>query len=242
MTNGDVHALSGAYVLDALTDIERAAFRRHLASCATCSIEVAELQETAARLADGAWSVPPPALRDRVFAEVSRTRQDAPTPSARIRPQRRRPGRLVTVAAAVVLAAVAATGTFVVQERRLDDQRTVAQSESARITEILAAPDATLRAGAVTGGVHLTAVVSPSRDEAVLTMTADRTPGADRTYQLWLINDRGPVSAGVLPTGSTSTTRLVSGAASADSFAVTIEPSGGSPAPNLPPVAQVAMA
>ena len=43
----DVHALSGAYAVDALDDIERAAFERHLAACAECRAEVASLRETA---------------------------------------------------------------------------------------------------------------------------------------------------------------------------------------------------
>ena len=241
MTNGDVHALSGAYVLDALTDIERATFRRHLASCATCAIEVAELQETAARLADGAWSVPPPALRDRVFAEVSRTRQDAPPTAAKaVRPQRNR--RVLTVAAAAILAAVAATGTFAVQERRLDHQRIQAQAEAARVTEVLAAPDAILRTAGSTSGVRLTVVTSAARGEAVLTMTADRPAGTDRTYQLWMLEGATPTSAGVLPPGTTSATRLISGTAAADAFAATIEPEGGSPTPTLPIVGQVSLA
>ncbi|MEV4618489.1 anti-sigma factor [Asanoa sp. NPDC049573] len=241
MTNGDVHALSGAYVLDALTDIERAAFRRHLGGCATCAIEVAELQETAARLADGAWSIPPPVLRDKVFAEVSRTRQDVPTPVKPIRTHRNR--RLFTVAAAVVLAAVAAGGTFAVQENRLDDQRTAARAEAARITEVLSAPDATLRSTDLANGGRLTVVVSPARDQAVLTMSADRPAGTGRTYQLWMIDDAGgTISAGALPAGTTSATRLVQGAAAADVFAVTIEPAGGSTAPTSDPVAKVAVA
>ncbi|GIF58495.1 anti-sigma factor [Asanoa iriomotensis] len=236
----DVHALSGAYVLDALTDIERAAFKRHLASCATCAIEVAELRETAARLADGAWSVPPPALRDKVFAEVSRTRQDAPVAAKPIRPQRNR--RLFTVAAAVVLAAAAATGTFAVQERRLDDQRTVAQAEAARVTAVLSAPDAALRSATSASGVRLTVVTSQSRNEAVLTMSADRPAGADRTYQLWMLDGSTAVNAGVLPVGTTSATRLLSGAAAADAFAVTIEPPSGSATPTLPTVGEVSVA
>ncbi|GIF72160.1 anti-sigma factor [Asanoa siamensis] len=240
MTDADVHALSGAYVLDALTDLERAAFKRHLAGCATCAIEVAELQETAARLADGAWSVPPPALRDKVFAEVSRTRQDAPVAAKPVRPPRSR--RLLTVAAAVILAAAAATGTFAVQERRLDDQRTTAAAESARVTEVLAAPDAILRTATSASGVRLTVVTSAARDEAVLTMAAERAAGTDRTYQLWMLDGSTAINAGVLPVGTTSATRLVSGAASADAFAVTIEPSTGSPVPTLPPVGQVSVA
>ncbi|MDG4821391.1 anti-sigma factor [Asanoa sp. WMMD1127] len=240
MSGEDVHALSGAYVLDGLTDIERAAFRRHLASCATCAIEVAELQETAARLADGAWSVPPPALRDKVFAEVSRTRQEAPIPAKPVaRPQRSR--RLVTAAAAVLLAAAAATGTFAVQERRLDEQRVQAQAESARITEVLAAPDAVLRSATLTSGGRLTAVTSATRDETVLTLTADRPAGADRTYQLWMLDGTTATNAGVLAPDVTTTTQLISGTAAADGFAVSIEPAGGSPTPTQP-VGQVTVA
>ncbi len=38
----DIHALSGAYAVDALDDIERAQFERHLAECAECRAEVDE--------------------------------------------------------------------------------------------------------------------------------------------------------------------------------------------------------
>ena len=58
MTSPDIHALGGAYVLDAVDDLERAAFDRHLADCETCANEVAELRDAAARLTDGTWSVP----------------------------------------------------------------------------------------------------------------------------------------------------------------------------------------
>ena len=50
----DIHALSGAYAVDAVDDIERASFERHLASCPTCRAEVASLRETSALLADAA--------------------------------------------------------------------------------------------------------------------------------------------------------------------------------------------
>ncbi|MGH3762579.1 RskA family anti-sigma factor, partial [Actinophytocola sp.] len=49
-TNADVHALTGAYVLDAVSDDERAVVERHLGDCGACRQEVAELRETATRL------------------------------------------------------------------------------------------------------------------------------------------------------------------------------------------------
>ena len=71
----DIRSLVGAYVLDAVDGWERAAAERHLRECDECRAEAAEWRETAARLADGAWSVPPPGLRDAVLAAVATTRQ-----------------------------------------------------------------------------------------------------------------------------------------------------------------------
>ena len=48
----EIHALSGAYAVDALDDLERAAFERHLAECAECQAEVASLREAAAMIAE----------------------------------------------------------------------------------------------------------------------------------------------------------------------------------------------
>jgi hypothetical protein len=65
MTSPDIHALGGAYALDAVDDLERVAFDRHLAECEACTVEVAEYRETATRLAEGSWSVPPPRMREQ---------------------------------------------------------------------------------------------------------------------------------------------------------------------------------
>ena len=68
-----------AYALDAVDDLERVAFDRHLADCETCAIEVAEYRETATRLAEGTWSVPPPRMREQVLARAAATPQQPPT-------------------------------------------------------------------------------------------------------------------------------------------------------------------
>jgi len=46
----EVHALAGAYALDALDPFERRGYEAHLRECEPCRREVAELQATAARL------------------------------------------------------------------------------------------------------------------------------------------------------------------------------------------------
>ena len=42
--NADIHGLSGAYAVDALDDVERAEFERHLGQCPECQEEVASLR------------------------------------------------------------------------------------------------------------------------------------------------------------------------------------------------------
>ena len=76
--SAETHSLLGAYVLDAVDDLERAAFERHLRECGDCRAEVGELHEASARLADGAWSAPPPSLRSTVLAAIRTTRQHTP--------------------------------------------------------------------------------------------------------------------------------------------------------------------
>ncbi|MDN4160941.1 anti-sigma factor [Nocardioides abyssi] len=70
----DIHALSGAYAVDALDDIERAQFERHLAGCEICREEVDGLRETSALLAELTEVTPSAALRDRVLAEIATVR------------------------------------------------------------------------------------------------------------------------------------------------------------------------
>ena len=75
----DLHHLSGAYAVDALDDAERASFEQHLAGCADCRAEVAELSATAGSLAS-LTETTPPAVAARLGAV--RHRAGAPAPAA----------------------------------------------------------------------------------------------------------------------------------------------------------------
>ena len=104
----DVHALSGAYAVDALDEIERARFERHLAICEDCRTEVASLREAATLIAEDTALAPPPALRDRVLADIATVRPLAPRPAdvpavvPAVAPARARRWVALTAAAAVV--------------------------------------------------------------------------------------------------------------------------------------------
>jgi anti-sigma-K factor RskA len=67
----DVHALSGAYALDAVSESERKRFERHLARCAACRREVSGLQEAASRFAVAVGTRPPAGMRARVLEAVA---------------------------------------------------------------------------------------------------------------------------------------------------------------------------
>jgi anti-sigma factor RsiW len=246
----DLHALTGAYVLDALDDDERALFDRHLESCDACAREVAELREPAARLSATTNVPPPPGLRERVLAEAARTPQERATHADELAGRRARPRpaatpwayRLTAAAAAVLLVAVAGLAYLVVD---LNDRlaETEATAEQARATaetvsEVLAAPDATLVTSETPDGAAARVVVSPSRGEAVLVAEGLEPAPAERVYQLWLIDEDGATSAGLFDTDvdGRATEVLAGDLAGAAAIGITLEPAGGSPQPTTEPV------
>jgi anti-sigma-K factor RskA len=70
----DIHALSGAYAVDALDDVERARFERHLSGCSACRAEVESLVAAASELSVLTEVAPPASLRAKVLAEISTVR------------------------------------------------------------------------------------------------------------------------------------------------------------------------
>ncbi|MFC4147056.1 anti-sigma factor [Micromonospora mangrovi] len=239
----EIHALAGAYVLDAVDDVERAAFVRHLAGCESCALEVAELREAAARLAEPTWSVPPPRLRAEVLAAVRRTPQERPGRTGTRTPARWR-RRTAAAVAAGILAVGAGTATWVVQEQRVRDERAAtvaARAETERIRAVLAAPDAVVRSAVVPAGGRVTVVTSTGRDEGVVALAGLATPPSGRAYQLWLISGGTAVSAGVLPAGRNAATVLIGGVRGKGTFGVTEEPAGGSGRPTMDPLVAVTL-
>ncbi|MBX6356717.1 MAG: anti-sigma factor [Micromonosporaceae bacterium] len=236
----EIHALAGAYALDAVDDVERMAFARHLTGCEACRLEVAELRATAARLADTTWTAAPPRLRENVLRQAARTRQARPRspgspagPAPSDRPGRWR-GRVAAGIAAAALAAGAAGATFVVEERRVGSQRQAAQSaldQVSRIQSVMAAADAKARQIRVKGGGQV-AVVYSRRTDAAVVMCADLArPSRDRAYQLWYVRDGQATSAGVLAGGQNAGTMLLPGLHGVEAVAISLEAAGGADRP-----------
>ncbi|MEO6997657.1 MAG: anti-sigma factor [Terracoccus sp.] len=73
----EIHELSGAYAVDALDDVERARFERHLAECSACRDEVESLSVAAAELSV-IETAPPASLRASVLSGIKTVRQLPP--------------------------------------------------------------------------------------------------------------------------------------------------------------------
>ncbi|MFG2005867.1 anti-sigma factor domain-containing protein [Spirillospora sp. NPDC048911] len=230
-----VHSLSGAYALDALPEIERRQFEEHLAECGDCARELRGLRATAARLGTAAARPAPPGLRERVLAEISRTRQEVPLAAWARRGRRSGrgfpPGPLTLAAAACLLVAVA-LGVITV---RAQDRLERVEARQRQVESVLAAPDARTVSGPVRTGGTGTVVVSRQTGRAVVIMSGLPVPPARRTYELWLLGTGQPRPAGLTDTGSA--TVVVNGVGKAGGgIGITIEPTGGSPRPTTDPV------
>jgi anti-sigma factor RsiW len=234
VTDHELHTLTGAYAADALDAAEREVFEAHLRSCASCRAEVVELQATTARLAVGASGAPPPALRERVLAEVARTRQLSPLGDVvrldqvrRGRPWYRQPA---TAAAALLLVVATGLGGLAVEESQ---QKADAQRLAERIAAAASDPDRTVRTVPVAAGGTGT-VVAADGIAIFHGKNLPRLPDG-RAYQLWRISGRQAQSAGVLGRGG-ELTGVITDFAAGDAVGVTVEPASGSDQPTSDPV------
>lgn len=296
----EIHELSGAYAVDALDDVERARFERHLAGCAACRDEVESLSVAAAELSV-TETAPPASLRAGVLSGIKLVRQlpplteeagrvgtttttigspdrgadldadlpdardpsespsDAASPSVPAAPLGdpsgddtdtggtvtplsrgsrrsratqggRSPWRGLVAAGA---AAVLVIGGFSIW-RSVDTDK-APQSASQQVLE---APDATKSVHDFPNGGSATVVRSASLGKAVLVGTDLPSPGAGKTYQLWLQSkDSTYTSAGLVPGDGNQVVVLSGDAATAAGAGITIEPAGGSKQPTMQPLA-----
>ncbi|GAA2604373.1 anti-sigma factor [Streptomyces tubercidicus] len=244
MSTVDLHTLTGAYALGALSEQESAEFADHLAQCQSCTQEVRELRETAARLALAVAEVPPAALRTRVMAALPEVRQLPPRGHrAAVVPLRRaRRNRLPYLAAAACLVAAALAGGLAVNARneadRQRDRTARAEQQAAAVSALMAAPDATFHTTALKGGGSGTVVASKRRGQTAFLYHGLPALSGQRVYELWYSRNGTMEPAGLVETGSSSGAMLLTGGPrGADGVGITAEPPGGSSRPTTPPLA-----
>ena len=226
----DIHALSGAYAVDALDDVERAGFERHLTDCAACRAEVASLREAAAALADDIAIAPPPELRAAVLDGITRVRPLPPDVTGRHAasepvPHPRRRWLPALVAAAVL--ALVGLGAAVWQPWQDD----APGSQLTATQRVLADADAQRVSHDLPGGARATIVRSTKEHRAVIVTEDMPAPPDGKVYQLWLQTpEEDMVSAGLMPAEG-DTALLEGDADEALAVGLSVEPAGGSPQP-----------
>jgi anti-sigma-K factor RskA len=216
-TEFDLIELATPYALNALSETERAAIDRQVAVAAGSVAgrfgdEVRAVRDTMAVVSAATGAEPPARLRAGVLAAVQ-------TREAR----RSRWRTAALAAAAAIVVALAAFGAGIA----LRPGHTPTMAD-----QIMAAPDVRTASSPLAGG---TATVLFSRDmnAAVLVMNNVPPPAQGTVYQMWLVGDKGPQSAGTMDTAAVtpSTTAMLPNLGNSRVLAFTVEPGNGSPQP-----------
>jgi anti-sigma-K factor RskA len=228
--NTDLHTLSGAFALDALSSEEAAQFRTHLEECAVCRQEVRELRAAAAQMGAVEAIAPLESLKARVLATADRTPQKPPkvSPLSQARGRRWAP-RLAAAAAAVVVAGAGALGIAQIT----GDGGTTLQ---AGVVQVFESDDAhTAEVDTSHGAVRV--ATSPERGEMAVDTSGLHTLDQGHVYQLWSIVDGTPVSVGVLDDPGKGASMAMPEPGT--QVAITVEPAGGSERPTTDPIVEV---
>ncbi|BBX57166.1 Anti-sigma-K factor RskA [Mycobacterium shottsii] len=210
--------LATPYALDAVSDEERLDIERRLGAApapvaAAFDEEVRSVRETMSVVSAATAAQPPPELRQALLA--------AAEPAQSRRQPRWRTA--VFASAAAISVGLGAFGLGVLT--RPSASPTVAE-------QVLAAPDVQTVSGRLGGGTA-TVMFSRDRNAGVLVMNNVPPPSPGTVYQMWLVDAKGPTSAGTMrPTAVTPSTKAtLTDLGDSTTLAFTVEPGTGSTKP-----------
>ncbi|GAA4673293.1 anti-sigma factor [Frondihabitans cladoniiphilus] len=265
----DIDTMSGAYVLDALSDEEREAFETRMSESDEIRTEVTELNDTVLLLAHAVEPVTPSAgLRSSLMDLIASTPQLAPLEEERAGDARRAdtaPEAQAPVAddskggellepiplarqrwfmrpAVLLVGAAAAVGLIF---GGVGIANTVAPSHSQSqladgVPQILSASDVHTASATLSSGGKATVYYSNKLQRSAVILDGVTALPSSKTYQLWYIRDGKAASAGTVDATSNSvTTELQGDLKAGDTIGITVEPAGGSKAPTTTPVAAI---
>jgi anti-sigma-K factor RskA len=246
MRHEDIRSLLGAYALDAVDASERAEVEAHLETCADCRREVDDHLAVASMLASADDATP-----DDLWTRVERRLDlDGEAETAEVVPisllRRARAAAIGVGAVAALLALV--VGFQTVRIGSLDADLVAAEGRLDRLEGALAAGDYGSLARTVSAdpsadtmllagdqGIAVTIVMLP--DGTGVLVSSSLVPlDAERTYQLWAVQDGAVISAGLLGANPgfvpfhVDPSRL-------DGLVITAERAGGVPVSEQPAVA-----
>jgi anti-sigma-K factor RskA len=226
----------GAYLLGALTDLERQAFEHHMAHCAECRDEVEQLRPAADALPRSVQQVePPPSLKTSLMEVVEREAREAAGETAGAPPRRRTPLRerlrLPSLRPALAVGALAlvlglAVGFGVAQLGGEDGSRTLA---------------ATVDESRIPQGSGTLQVEGDGEDGAILRVNGMPELDERQVYQAWVQRDGAIVPQPTFEVGANGggAVAVPDDLSGAQAVLVTREPRGGSRAPSEQPILSV---
>jgi anti-sigma-K factor RskA len=234
------------YVLGTMAPQQRREVETHLDSgCESCLARLSELGETAARMADALpRQIPSTDLKDRILGSIPPSASDtAPRP---VQLWTGRAAALIATAAAVLLA----VWTWNLRGDLSDLRTRLARSETETANlrqELETYKDATFLLGepgmqfidmagvAPNEQAFGKVVIDPDRGAGIVYMYELPPTPEGMTYQLWVIREGKPTSAGMFTVNEDGSAMLsletMPDLGTIASFDVTIEPAGGMPEP-----------
>ena len=225
----------GAYLLGALTDLERQAFEHHMETCALCRDEVEQLRPAAESLPRSVEQVEPPrslrtSLMD-VVAKEARERPGAPAPRRSWRERLLPSGGLfrpALVGAALAIGLLAGIGVSQLGGGADEQVRTLAATVDDQ------------RLPTASGNVKLE---GDGENGAILRLQGMPSLGGERVYQAWVQRDGTFVPQPTFEVGSDGggAVALPDDLSGAEAVLVTREPRGGSRAPTEQPLLNVTL-
>jgi anti-sigma factor RsiW len=246
MTSEDpTRELLGAYVLDAVDDVERRRVENLLASDPSARDEVEQLRLVADKLGNAAESAPPAQLWESIQLAIDaepvvHQNSGSTEPPSIFSSKRYRSVNKPFLAAAAVLAVFVIGGAiFVGVDKDSDEPNTIAAmtamandaaSKPGSRTGFLTDPDQTMKVQ----------VVADAQGHGYLMTDPLPALPENETYQLWAANNGTMISLGML--GSNPEMSMVPIDPSVTELALTREPVSGSVAPTSAPMATGSLA
>jgi anti-sigma-K factor RskA len=262
MTHDELRDLAAAYAIGALGEGQRAELEAHIAECAECRADIESLAPVVQGLAYTVpIQAPPASLRARILAAAERETPSV-APTGETVSHREWSWRAMAAVAALIVVAIG-LGTYAIAMRNrvltlesgLRDAIAAMEQVDAELAALRRLAEENQSAKEVLSSSELARIDLQGQPAAAaararafwsrgsgLVFTASALPPvpAGRGYQLWVLTDGAPISAGMLqPDASGSVETFIPTPLDLPApvgMAVTVEPAGGVPAPTTAPV------
>jgi anti-sigma-K factor RskA len=221
--------LIAPYVLGAVSPEEEQSIRDHIISCEDCMQEAESYSAVTASLPLAADPVAlPEGFSDRLVARVHDGRPALSSSGATRSPwYRRLTGGSIVATAALLLISLFAGAVLVNEHNDLQERQ--------KALAVLLHHDKD--AIELKGPADAVGKVVPTDHGSIFVAAGMRKPPKDHTYQLWLLKDGTPISAGTFSVqGDLVVVESDRSMAGVNGAAVTIEPDGGSDHPTTRPI------